>query len=345
MTSPLVSVIILNYNGMPYVDRCLSSVLSSDYPNFEVIFVDNASNDGSLEHVKRKFSKDSRLKIVANNKNYGFAEGNNIGIRASKGAYIALLNVDTEVEPSWLSELVKILDKDKTIGAAQSKLLRMNDPKRFDTCGHMLTQHGFTIERGAGEKDLGQYDYVADILGAKGAAIMIRRSTLDRTGLFDPDYFVLREETDLCWRIWLSGYRVVFVPKSIVYHAGGGTLRDEAKKSVAWRRMQLFYWYRNQLMNLVKNLEFRNMVKVIPFHLLLAFGDSIIRSLRNKNTQQLLCLVKAIAWILVNFKEVWCKHLKVNYLIRKIRDKDILPKIIMKSTILEKLRERARVEI
>ena len=120
---PLVSVIILNYNGMEFVESCLESVLSTDYPDFEVLFIDNASIDGSLEYVEDKFGRNTRIKIVANEKNYGFAEGNNIGFKHTEGEYVVFLNIDTDVEPDWLSELVKVFEADPTIGAVQSKLL------------------------------------------------------------------------------------------------------------------------------------------------------------------------------------------------------------------------------
>jgi hypothetical protein len=326
---------------MRYVDKCLRSVLNTDYAEFEVIFVDNASTDGSLEYVKERFNHDPRLKIVRNDANYGFAEGNNIGLRLAKGKYVAFLNNDTEVDPKWLKELVKVLNSNQNLGAAQSKLLLLHNHKKFDTCGHMLTQFGFTIERGAGEKDIGQYDYVAEILGAKGAALIVRKKVLEEVGLFDPDYFALREETDLCWRIWLRGYTVAFVPKSIVYHAGGGVSKQVDISGSVWHRVQLFYWYRNTLMTLTKNLELKNAVKIIPLHLFLAFLDALIVSLMSRSFHSALSLLKAVTWILTNFRLVWKKRVTVQSTVRMKRDEEIMPHIMVKIAILDKLRERA----
>jgi O-antigen biosynthesis protein len=109
--SPLISVIILNYNGKKYLQNCISSVLQTTYPNFEVILVDNASTDQSLKTVKEKFAEDPRLKIIENNRNLGFSGGNNIGYNFSKGEYIAFLNNDTTVTPSWLTHLSNALTK------------------------------------------------------------------------------------------------------------------------------------------------------------------------------------------------------------------------------------------
>lgn len=333
----LVSVIILNYNGMEFVDRCLRSVLKTDYPSFEVIFVDNASTDGSLAYTEKSFSS-SHLRFVVNDRNYGFARGNNIGFRNAKGDYVVFLNMDTEVEPNWLKELVKVMESDQTIGAAQSKLLLMHTRGKFDTCGHMLTPFGFTFERGSGEDDNGQYDYTAEIFGSKGASMIVKREVLNEVGVFDPDYFALVEETDLCWRIWLRGYRVVFVPKSVVYHVVAGA-RSSAR---SWRGVELFYWHRNQLVTLLKNMEFKNLVEVLTLRLLLSFIDAFVGSVRSRNANPLLSLVRANIWVIFNFRSIWEKRKQVQYLIRRKRDKEIIPHIMVKTTIMGKLRERAK---
>jgi GT2 family glycosyltransferase len=109
---PLVSILILNYNGLKYVDKCLASILRTNYSNFEIIFIDNASIDGSCEYVERRYGDNLHLKIIKNERNYGFAKGNNIGARYAKGDYLVFLNVDTEVEPDWLRELVRLMDSD-----------------------------------------------------------------------------------------------------------------------------------------------------------------------------------------------------------------------------------------
>jgi len=336
---PLVSVAILNYNGRDFVDRCLNSVINTDYPSFEVVFVDNASTDGSLEFIREKFGRGLRLKIIANDRNYGFAEGNNIGFRNAKGNYIVFLNMDTEVEPNWLTELVKVMESDQTIGAAQSKLLLMRARRKIDTCGHMLTPFGFTFERGSGEDDNGQYDYVAEIFGSKGASMIVKRSVLNEVGIFDPDYFTLVEETDLCWRIWLRGYRVVFVPKSIVYHA----VARARLSARGWRGVELFYWHRNQLVTLLKNMELKNLVKVLTLRSSLSFIDAFVGSVKSRNARPLLSLLRANIWVIFNFRRIWEKRKQVQCLIRKKKDKEIMPHIMVKTSILGKLRERSRI--
>jgi GT2 family glycosyltransferase len=126
---PLISVLILNYNGIKYLENCISSVLQTTYPNFEVILVDNSSTDQSLKAVKDKFGSDQRLKIIENSSNLGFSGGNNVGYSFSKGEYIAFLNNDTVVSPDWLTHLFNALKNDETIGLAQSLIFNIDGEK------------------------------------------------------------------------------------------------------------------------------------------------------------------------------------------------------------------------
>lgn len=317
--TPLVSIVILNYNGMKFIDRCLRSVLSTDYPNFEVIFVDNASTDGSLEHAKNKFGQDFRLKFVVNDRNYGFARGNNIGLEHARGEYIVFLNNDTEVDPNWLKELIKVMGSDPGIGVAQSKLLIMHERKRIDACGLMLTPYGFFVERGTGEIDRGQYDLAAEIFAAKGAVIAVRRKILDEVGPFDADYFIFAEEVDLCWRVWLRGYRVMLVPKSVVFHVTAGTLR------AIWPGGRPLYWYKNTLITLFKNLGLKNLIKILPVFMLVSFGG-MIKS--KKAIYQLPLFIRVNAGVVANFRDIWKKRMKVQRGIRKRKDEEIMPRIM-----------------
>lgn len=344
--SPLVSIIVLNYNGIHYIGDCLTSILDTDYPNFEVLFIDNASNDGSPQYVEKNFV-DHRMRIVIHEQNFGFAEGNNRGVKYAQGEFIALLNNDTKVTRSWLTELIKIMKRDPQIGVAQSKLLRMDNPKLFDTCGHMLTQFGFTIERGVGEVDNGQYDYIANILGAKGAAMIIRRKLIEEIGLFDPDYFALREETDLCLRVWLRGYRVVFIPKSLVYHDIGGVLKKTLPSDPFthhWRKAQLYYWHRNGLITLIKNLEYVSILRILPTHIFLGLINGLFESVKSEDTHSLISLLRGLKWIMINLKTIWFKRKAIKQ-VRLKRDNEIMPKIMLKTTILTKIRERNRIKM
>ena len=258
---PLISVIVVNYNGLDSVETCLSSIFAANYPNLEVIFVDNASADGSLELVKEKFAFFSMLRIIESKQSFGPVKGRNTGIKNSNGKYIVFLDNDTEVDKSWLNQPVSILEKDTSVGACQSKLLLM-DKKTIDTCGHYLSLSGFPYEVGTGEIDNGQYDKIKDIFGARSAAMFIRKEVLEKIGYFDEDYFMHGEETDLSWRVWLGGFRVVFAPDSVVYHKRGGSLNSES------RYIMLYEGAKNCTKTLIKNLRIKRLFLILPLHVL-----------------------------------------------------------------------------
>lgn len=323
--TPLVSVIIVNHNGIEFVDACLYSVLNNNYPNFELIFVDNASTDRSLEYVKQAFGSDYRLRIIENPGSFGPAVGRNRGIAVAKGQYIAFLDNDTEVEVSWLTELVKVLESDSTIGAAQSKLLRSEPRDIFDCAGDYLTPVGFLSERARSAKDIGQFDYVSDIFSAKSAASIIPRGVLDKIGAFDEDFYMYLEETDLSWRVWLVGFRVIFIPSSVVYHAFN-TPKKYFKRYYT-RQIVRYYGCRNYISTLFKNLEFINLIKILPLHIGCWFLLSIFFALKG-NLVDAFYILKGVGWNILNICLLLKKRRFIQTNIRKVSDSYIL-KIIM----------------
>ena len=323
--SPLVSVIIVNHNGIEFVDRCLHSVLSSNYPNFEVIFVDNASTDGSLEYVKRIFGNDPKSRYVENLGSFGPAVGRNRGANISKGAYLVFLDNDTEIMENSISELVRALEDDNSIGSGQAKLLRMGT-KEYDCAGDYLGPLGFLIERSRGAKDTGQFDFITDILSAKSAASIIRKDLFDRIGGFDEDFYMYLEETDLSWRLWLAGYRVVFVPKSIVYHAYG--TKKKAKRQYYPEYVVRYYGSRNYISTLIKNLGFLNLIKILPLHIFSWLGLSTMFVCRKK-FKDAFWIIKAIIWNLANAGTLIKKRRFIQRNIRKVGDSQIMAKIMI----------------
>jgi GT2 family glycosyltransferase len=318
---PQVSVIILNYNGKAFIAKCLSSVLKSDYSNFEVILVDNGSTDGSIEMTKELFSGDRRLKVIENSRNLGFAEGNNVGARHARGEYIVFLNVDTEVDQGWLRELVKVMASDSKIGAAQCKLLLAQDKSRLESAGHYIDYVGIESVESTivlGEVDRGQYDRVRDIFYARGAAMAIKKYVFFKAGMFDPAYFIDHEEIDLCWRIRLSGYRVVFVPRSIVYHYGS---------AIAGKREDnpfiLFNLRKNHIMSLLKNYELRNVLKYLPIYVTFLAAHALFSTVKDKKST-VFAYFKAILWILINFRYIYAQRLRVQRLVRRVPDSEVM---------------------
>lgn len=309
---PLISIVILNYNGFPYVEACLRSVLKTDYPNLEIIFVDNGSTDGSWELVRNKFGKDSRLKIINNDKNYGYCKGNNIGFRYAKGEYVIFLNNDTEVVPEWLSHLISEMKRDPLIGAAQPKVLkRRGEVLTIDCVGGFLHPLGFVLAPGRGQIDKGQYDKKREVLAAYGAAFTVKRELMDKVGLFDKDYFIFSEEIDLSWRIWLTGYKVIVVPTSVVYHLVSALIDREFEPSYT-----LYLYVRNYIVTILKNLELMNLVKVSSSYL--AF--LVLSALKRRDVNLLICMSMAILWILRNLRVVVEKRSWIQKRLRVVRD-------------------------
>jgi hypothetical protein len=306
----MVSVIILNYNGKNFLNECLKSVLDSSYTNFEIILVDNFSTDDSIKLVKERFGHVSVLMIVKNSSNLGFAAGNNAGTRCCKGKYILFLNNDTVVESNWLTELVKVMESDAKIGAAQSKLLSLVDRRTFDSAGDFVDYYGDSLSRGSwGEKDNGQYDRVEEVFSARGAALIVRSDIFFKIGEFDSDFFLCYEDIDLCWRIRLNGFKIVFVPKSRVYHIGSATATSSC--------FSAFHTEKNRLSILLKNMPIEYLAKYNP--LTFTLGEMVCDLMFNRPLL-LYARIKAMLWVLKNFKKIWRKRLSIQRYVKKIDD-------------------------
>ena len=297
---PLVSVIILNYNAREYLDGCLRSVLNSNYDNLEVILVDNASTDGSVEFVLERFGN-SGIKVIRLKRNYGFSIGNNKGAEYATGKYLVFLNPDTEVDPDWLGPLVEVMEKNPDIGVAQPLVL-MSDGKHVDSAGCWINPYGLVFTLGHGREDGKHYTGVYDIFYAKGCALMIRREVWERLGGFCPLFFTYYEETDLCWRVWRLGYRVVCVPESVIYHAGGGTL-----KKVPFHVK--YHEARGRIAVLIRNHTFFNVMKYVPVTLLLHVLN-IARYVLKREVKAAWAIIKGTFWALRNFRRIWASRVE-----------------------------------
>lgn len=293
-----VSVIILGYNSRRFLCRCLSSVLLTDYPNFEVVFVDNNSQDGSADFVMSTFGK-SNIQVVQLRQNSGFSVGNNVGASHAKGDYFMFLNPDTSVNPECLANLVEVMEADPTIGIVQPKLLQ-NKHGLIDSTGAFINNFGLVWSRGSGEKDVGQYDFLSKIFYAKGAALMVSRDLWTKLEGFDPLFFTYFEETDLCWRAWKLGYSVVYVPNAVVYHSGGSSLRNAPYHTK-------YHEARGRLALLLKHYSFKKIFKYVPV-LLLFYVLNVFRQLLSGNRLGAIAIVKGTLWCLIHFQRIWmCK--------------------------------------
>jgi GT2 family glycosyltransferase len=241
---PTATVIVLNWNGLRYLDDCFKALLAQEVEGgFEAMLVDNASTDGSVEHVRRTWPG---VRVVRCTANLGFAAGNNIGMRAAAGRHLVLLNTDTRVQPGWLAALVNAAELDPTIGAVTSKLVFMADPGEIQNAGSLLLTDGSGADRGFHERDKGQYQVREEVFGACGAAALYRREMLEDVGHFDETFFNYYEDTDLNWRMRLRGWRVLYEPEALVHHVHTGS-------SGEWSPFFTYHVDRNRLFMLLKN--------------------------------------------------------------------------------------------
>jgi GT2 family glycosyltransferase len=222
MSQPLISVIVLNWNGRHFLKSCLDSLLVQTHGHREIIVVDNGSTDGSVEFLKACYG--SQIVLIKNGRNEGFAKGVNIGVNASRGQYIALLNNDAVADKRWLEELMKGVSQGETVGMCASKILLLSDRQVIDKVGHLLYPDGLNAGRGLGERDRGQYDRMEEVLFPDGSAALYRKAMLDEIGLFDEQFFAYGDDADLGLRGRLFKWTCMYVPTAVVYHVHSGTL-------------------------------------------------------------------------------------------------------------------------
>lgn len=276
---PEVSVVILNWNGLKYLKKFLPSVCASTYPNLEIVVGDNASTDGSVQFLKENYPQ---VRIISNDRNYGFAGGYNKVLAKLNSDYFILLNSDVEVEAGWIEPLISLMETDPEIAAAQPKILSQANKDLFEyagAAGGYIDRYGYPFCRGrifdTVEADNGQYDTASEIFWASGAAFFIKRKNWIEMGGFDEDFFAHMEEIDLCWRMKNQGYRIMYCPNSSVYHVGGGTLDAE-------NPYKTYLNFRNNLVLLQKNLPFWRSVSIIFIRFWLDLLSLIMFLLQNK---------------------------------------------------------------
>lgn len=231
--------------------NCIESIFKTNYDNYEVILVDNASTDKSYKKCKEKFSE---IHLIENKENLGYCEGNNVGIRKARGQYVAILNPDTKVEPNWLNELVAAHNK---YGEAlyQPKILAFEN-RVFESAGNMLHVFGFGYPKGRGEIDEGQYGKVEVIGYASGACLFTSIEVLNNIGYFDPFLFLYHDDLELGWRAAQRGIKSYYIPSTTIYHLASYNLR--------WSAQKFFWLERNRHYCLLTHYSKKTFYKMLP---------------------------------------------------------------------------------
>lgn len=272
-----VAIVILNWNGKHFLERFLPSLLISiDYIETFMPFIviaDNNSEDGSVEWLKEDYPD---IEVITLDRNWGFTGGYNRALQSVKADYYILLNSDVEVNMSWLLPLFDFMEDNTNAGICMPKILSQADREYFEyagASGGFIDILGYPFCRGRVlshiEKDNGQYNNPIEVFWATGTALMIRSELYHMLGGLDESFFAHMEEIDLCWRAKLLGFQSWVIPKSIVYHVGGGTLPNNSPR-------KLYYNYRNNLLMLYRNLPAKYRKRILPIRTILDNLSAIV---------------------------------------------------------------------
>ena len=287
---PLISVIVLNYNGKDMTVKFLESLKATKFSDYETILVDNGSTDGTVEYVAENFPY---VKIVKNKENLGVTGGMNVGIRVSKGKYICLMGNDTKPYPDWLGELVKVAESDEKIGIVVPML--MDDDKTIQMIGYV--KNGRLLLRfrrlGAGKVDNGQLPDVIELSHGYG---LVKRDVLEKVGLLDEKFFGYWDELDFCYRARRFGYKTVAATKSKIWNrSSSGTFKQNSY-------IVIFHKHKNRIMFIVKNMgPFRRLLN-LSFTLIYYLWE-IVPAIYKKDFVTINAIRDGVAWGIKYYKD------------------------------------------
>jgi GT2 family glycosyltransferase len=255
------SVIIVNWNGCQFLERCLAALMEQTVKPHEIILLDNASSDGSLE-IARRFPS---VRLIALDRNTGFARGNNLAIEAAskESEWIALINPDAFADPHWLEALLVAAESNPGFYVFGSKLSNAGDTKLLDGAGDAYHMSGLVWRMGHGSPVPTSTENECEVFSPCAAAALYRRSALRELGGFDEDYFCYVEDVDLGFRLRLAGYRCLYVPQSVAHHVGSGTTGGQHSD------FAMYYGHRNLVWTFVKDMPGILFWLLLPLHVLL----------------------------------------------------------------------------
>jgi GT2 family glycosyltransferase len=251
---PIVSVVLLNWNGAHLLPTCLDSLRAQTFRDFEITMPDNGSTDGSLELVARHYPE---VKVIRFPRNMGFCIAMNAGMRASQGQFVFALNNDTQLYPDCLEQLVAAMSADPGLGICAPKMLYYDDPRLINSAGHACAEDMVVVDIGRGEPDGEWFSRPREVLGGCAGAVLYRKAMLDQIGLFDPDFFISYEDIDLGWRAQWAGWRAQYVPTAVVLHREGVTRQIRGRRS-------LFLAARNIVHVWTKNWPLSSLLRHLP---------------------------------------------------------------------------------
>jgi GT2 family glycosyltransferase len=287
----MVSVIVPNWNGKGLLKGCLGSIENQTYKEHETIVADDGSTDGSADYVQREFPY---VRLVQLHRNQGFAAATNAGIRIARGEFLAFLNNDAEAHPKWLAEMVHAIRSDATIGFVGPKILDGREPTKIAAAGGRFSRNGSATDFGRGELDSKAFDRSRPVLWVTGAACMFRRQVFDVVGLLDESFGSMSEDVDICLRAQLKGFRGLYVPFAIVYHAVSTTWEKDARR-------RLYLSSRNENYVITKDLPRRVLAECLPW----IVAHQAFMALRSVLVRDIWSYLRGKLAFFMNFSRVW----------------------------------------
>ncbi len=293
---PKVIITIVNWNGKEDTCDCIDSLKKLDYKNYEIAIVDNGSSDGSPEYISERFPD---LKIILNSKNLGVGEGHNTGIRYALGRgadYILVVDNNAIVDPNALSVLIDAAESDKKIAVVGGKVYYYKKNILNSAGGLVDRRNGITIARGYMQEDKGQFDKIEEVDWLQGVYFLLKVDIYKEIGFFDPDYFILCNDADLCFRAKQSGYKVVYVPKALAWHKAESTTFG-SYESARYR----YYHVRNRLIFIKKNMDERKRALFIALMEILRELFAYLKALRRPENFKYIQYIKAATCAIIDF--------------------------------------------
>tara|TARA_B110000014_G_C20125228_1_gene598769 strand:- start:874 stop:1920 length:1047 start_codon:yes stop_codon:yes gene_type:complete len=305
---PLVSIVVLNFNAKDFLIKCIDSIFQSQYKDFEVILVDNASEDDTYKICKENHPE---INLIINQENLGYCGGNNVGIKNATGEFIIILNPDTLVDPNWINEFFKSYEK---FGDAiyQPKFISMDNDKMLLSSGQMINLFGFGFSRGKGDLLANENEKLGKIGYASGTCMFLPLSVMKTLNYFDDFLFAYHDDLDLCWRAAMMNIPSYYVPESIVLHPREGY-------SFKWSNLKFFLMERNRIYCLLTHYSHKTIFKIFPSLILVDIGVFLFYLKKGMVFEK----IKATCSIIKNFKKIKKKYNEIQ-ITRELSDKKLI---------------------
>lgn len=326
--NPTVSIIIANYNGEAYIQTCLQAVLKTAYDNFDVIVVDDGSTDTSKEIIKKIALSNKKITFLENKKNIGLSRSRNKAIQKSHSEILIFLDNDTQVTPSWVKNIIKVLCFDKKIGGVQSKLVEFDKRDTIQLVGTKLIPYtGWSVPLGRGAKKE-KFKRPIKIIGI-GAAFAVKREVVDTIGLFDQHMVYFNEDLDYSWRIWIAGWKVLLAPESIVYH---WTKSPNMRKNTNSTLERIYYnMCRNSVRSMLKNYEINSLLYYFPINILILVFRATLVLIKRKDISSLRGTFRSLFWNTTHILDTLKERGNIQK-VRKLSDKILYNEIMVEGS-------------